>query len=58
VGYGKGRDYNSTMGQGWKDQKNPPAIRCVAFRTLLVRALEWLATGETTSPVPEDFMGR
>lgn len=55
VRYGKGRVYNSTFGHVWTDSDNPPAVRCVAFRTLLVRAVEWLATGEVTSPVPDNF---
>jgi len=39
----------------WKGDANPPAARCAAFQTLLVRAVEWVATGNVTSPVPEDF---
>lgn len=55
VSFGKGKVYNSTLGHVWKGAPNPPAIRCVGFQTLLVRATEWLATGKVTSPVPRDF---
>lgn len=56
VTYGKGRVYNSTLGHVWKDSPAaPPSVRCVAFQTLLIRALEWLATGKTRSPVPGNF---
>jgi type 1 glutamine amidotransferase len=55
VQYGKGRVYNSTFGHVWKDDINPPATRCVAFQTLLIRAVEWLSGEEVTSPTPVDF---
>jgi type 1 glutamine amidotransferase len=54
VDYGKGRVYNSTYGHYWADQDNPPGIRCVAFRTLLVRATRWLAKRDV-GPQPQDF---
>ncbi len=55
VSYGKGRVYNSTFGHVWKDATNPPAARCVAFQTLLIRAIEWLDDGKVTWPLPDDF---
>lgn len=55
VGYGKGNVYNSTFGHVWKGDNEPESIRCVGFRTTLVRALEWLATGRTTGPLPLEF---
>ena len=55
VAYGKGRVYNSTFGHVWKGDKEPVNMRCVGFQTTLIRALEWLATGEATWPVPADF---
>ena len=57
VRYGKGRVYSSTFGHVWKDSREPPSVRCVAFQTLLVRAAEWLATGKVTTPAPENFSG-
>jgi len=55
VQYGKGRVYNSTFGHVWPGSDNPPGARCVAFKTLLVRATEWLAAGEVSWPVPDNF---
>ena len=55
VSYGKGRVYNSTFGHVWKGDTNPPAMRCVAFQTLLIRAIEWLSGNEVTWPVPDAF---
>jgi type 1 glutamine amidotransferase len=55
VKYGKGRVYNSSMGHLWKGEKYPPAYRCVGFQTTMIRAAEWLATGDVTYPVPADF---
>jgi type 1 glutamine amidotransferase len=55
VNFGKGRVYNSSMGHLWKDEIYPQAFRCIGFQTTLIRVTEWLATGKTTYPVPEDF---
>ncbi len=55
VAYGKGRVYNSTFGHVWAGDKEPASMRCVGFRTTLIRALEWLATGRVTWPVPPEF---
>ncbi len=55
VSYGKGRVYNSSMGHLWKGETYPPAYRCVGFQTTVIRAAEWLATGNVTYPVPKNF---
>ena len=55
VNYGKGRVYNSTFGHHWSNQKDPAGMRCVAFRTLMLRAVEWLAGREVKSTVPAKF---
>ena len=56
VAYGDGRVYNSSFGHVWPDDEGiPERVRCAGFQTVLVRAAEWLATGETTTPVPADF---
>lgn len=55
VAYGKGRVYSSSMGHLWKDDTYPLGYQCAGFQTLVVRVSEWLATGEVTSKVPDDF---
>ena len=55
VKYGKGRVYTSSMGHLWKGEIYPPAYRCVGFQTTMIRAVEWLATGKVTYPVPGNF---
>ena len=55
VQYGKGRVYNSTFGHLWSGEVEPDSIRCIGFQTTLIRAAEWLATGNATWPVPSDF---
>lgn len=35
MSYGAGRVYNSTFGHVWPGDKSPPAMRCIAFQTLL-----------------------
>jgi type 1 glutamine amidotransferase len=55
VTYGKGRVYNSSMGHLWKGETYPPAYRCIGFQTTMIRAAEWLATGQVTYPVPDNF---
>ena len=54
--YGKGRVYTSTYGHYWNDQTTlPPSMRCIAFQTILVRAIYWLAKEEYTKEVPKTF---
>lgn len=49
VNYGLGRIFHTTMGHDVK------AISCMGFMTTLIRGCEWVATGEVTFPVPENF---
>ncbi len=55
VHYGKGRVYSSSLGHLWQGDIDPPAFRCVAFQTILVRALRWLAGRAVETDVPPDF---
>ncbi len=55
VTYGEGRVYNSSMGHLWKGETYPDSYRCIGFQTTLIRATEWLAKGNVTYKVPEDF---
>ncbi len=56
VEYGKGRVYNSTYGHYWHGLKSVPAgMRCVAFQTLFLRAVKWLAKAEVKSSYPKNF---
>ncbi len=55
VTYGKGRIYNATFGHVWKDDVQPPALRCAGVQTIMIRALQWLAHRPVTYPVPRDF---
>jgi type 1 glutamine amidotransferase len=55
VKYGKGRVYNSSMGHLWKGDTYPNGYRCIAFQTTLIRAVQWVATGKVTYPVPANF---
>ena len=55
VEYGKGRTYTSTYGHYWKNQENPPGVRDVAFQTLMMRAIQWLAKKPVTQTVPANF---
>ena len=55
IKYGTGLVYNSSMGHLWKDEKYPDRFRCIGFQTTMIRATEWLATGNTTYPVPANF---
>ena len=55
VSYGKGKVYNSSFGHLWKGETYPDSYKCVGFQTTLIRALEWLARGEVTYSVPENF---
>ena len=55
IAYGKGRVYNSSMGHLWHGEIYPESYRCVGFQTTVIRAAEWLATGNVTYPLPADF---
>lgn len=43
------------MGDLWQDETYPPDYRCAGFQTTVIRATEWLGTGEMTYPIPDDF---
>jgi type 1 glutamine amidotransferase len=58
VAYGKGRVYNSSLGHLWEGETYPPAYRCIGYQTTVIRATEWLATGQVTYPVPSNFPTR
>ena len=53
--FGEGKVLTLLPGHLWGGQEDDRALRCVGFRTLLQRSVEWLATGEVTLPVPENF---
>ncbi len=56
VSYGEGRVYSSSFGHIWRtDTGIPERVLCAGFQTSLIRAAEWLATGEVSYPVPDDF---
>ncbi len=55
IKYGEGDVYNSSMGHLWRGETYPPAYRCAGFQTTVIRAAEWLASGNVTYPVPNDF---
>jgi hypothetical protein len=49
VRYGNGRVFHTPMGHADYSQE------CVGFITALVRGSEWAATGNVTTPIPDDF---
>ncbi len=55
VPYGKGTVLTCLLGHLWPTQEEDTAFQCVGFRTLLPRCAEWLATGEVSIAVPENF---
>lgn len=56
--FGKGRVYVSTYGHVWDGDVDPASMRDAAVRTIIPRALEWLARRPVTFPVPKDFPGQ
>ncbi len=54
IPYGKGRVYTTMLGHLWKNGPET-AMRCAGFQTMLLRGVEWAATGQVTIPVPGDF---
>jgi hypothetical protein len=58
IPYGKGKVLTFLPGHLWPTQKEDTAFRCVGFRTLLNRSVEWLATDKVTIPVPANFPGK
>jgi type 1 glutamine amidotransferase len=55
IPFGQGQVVTTMMGHLWADQIEQDAIGCVGFRTIFARAVEWVATGGTTIPVPANF---
>lgn len=55
VKYGQGRCYIANYGHVWDGDADPVTLRSVDVQTVLIRALQWLARREVTSPVPADF---
>jgi type 1 glutamine amidotransferase len=47
--YGKGRVYENVLGH------DVAAMKSVGFQTLLIRGVEWAATGEVRYPVPDEL---
>lgn len=47
--YGKGRVCENVLGH------DVPAMKSLGFQTLLIRGVEWAATGEVKYPVPEEL---
>ena len=55
VPYGEGKVFTNVTGHVWHDQDDPVSMRCVGFITTLQRSVEWVATGEVTIPIPDNF---
>jgi uncharacterized protein len=49
--YGKGRVYENTLGH------DVEAMQSAGFKTLLIRGVEWAATGEVSYPLPAELKG-
>jgi hypothetical protein len=54
VQFGQGRVYANIMGYIETADLDMP-LRCMGLQTLIIRGLEWTATGEVTYPVPGSF---
>ena len=51
--YGKGRVVENVLGHDVAAMKESPG-----FQALLIRGVEWAATGEAKSPVPAELKGK
>jgi uncharacterized protein len=49
--YGKGRVYHNVLGH------DVEAMQSAGFKALMIRGVEWAATGEVTTPLPEELKG-
>jgi type 1 glutamine amidotransferase len=49
--YGKGRVFNDVLGHDVEAMQSP------GFKALMIRGVEWAATGEAFSPLPADLKG-
>jgi hypothetical protein len=45
----------TTVGHVWKGDTQPARMRCAGLRTVMVRALQWLAGRPANYPVPPDL---
>lgn len=52
---GQGRVYNSTYGHVWRKDDKPVTFQCVAFQTMLIRSIQWLAGQPVDQFAPDDF---
>jgi type 1 glutamine amidotransferase len=50
--YGKGRVYHNVLGH------DVEAMQSAGFKTLMLRGVEWAATGEVSTPVPDELKGK
>ena len=57
IPHGKGQVVTTLLGHQWKDQTDADALRCVGFRTVVARSVQWAARRKVTIPVPLDFPG-
>ena len=55
IPFGEGKVLTLLPGHLWGGQDDDRALRCAGFQTLLLRSVEWLATGEVNTPAPDDF---
>jgi uncharacterized protein len=55
VPFGRGRVVTTLLGHQWRDQADADALRCVGFRTVFARSVEWAARRRVSLPVPADF---
>lgn len=55
IPYGDGRVVTTVLGHLWKGQKELDALRCVGFRTILARSLQYAAGEPVTVPIPDNF---
>ena len=49
--YGLGRVYTTMLGHTWLNEPNPN-YKCLEFRALVARGVEWAASGKVTIPPP------
>ena len=55
IPYGQGKVLTFLAGHHWPNQEDVRAYKCVGFRTMITRGLEWLTTGDVKTPVPDNF---
>lgn len=57
IPFGKGKCITNTMGHVMMRQPGNTlqSMQCVGFQVTLIRGVQWLATGECSLPLPDDF---